>query len=99
MADMAHLGPTHGAPSQYFENEFRDHIYIQRQGGPMQLYTAAHGSTPPPGILVPGILRSKQVWEGNEIYELIFNTPVDDGRESSVGMACSTRARIRQGDR
>ena len=38
MADARHLGPTHGAPCEYFANEFKDHVYIQRQGGPMQLY-------------------------------------------------------------
>jgi 3-ketosteroid 9alpha-monooxygenase subunit A len=78
MADMAHLGPTHGAPSQYFENEFRDHIYIQRQGGPMQLYDNAYLYTTT-WYTGPGILRSKQVWGDTEVYELIFNTPVDDG--------------------
>jgi len=77
MADMAHLGPTHGAPCEYFENEFRDHICIQRQGGEMQLYdTYLYTTTWYTG---PGILLSKQVFAGNVIYELIANTPVDDG--------------------
>jgi len=77
MADVRHLGPTHGAPSEYFENEFRDHICIQRQGGPMQLYnTYLYTTTWYTG---PGILLSKQVFADNEIYELIANTPVDDG--------------------
>ena len=35
MADCRHLGPTHGAPSEYFENEINNEIYVQRQGGPM----------------------------------------------------------------
>jgi 3-ketosteroid 9alpha-monooxygenase subunit A len=77
MADVRHLGPTHGAPSEYFENELRDHICIQRQGGPMQLYnTYLYTTTWYTG---PGILLSKQVFAGNEIFELIANTPVDDG--------------------
>ena len=77
MADVRHLGPTHGAPSEYFENEFRDHICIQRQGGPMQLYdTYLYTTTWYTG---PGILLSKQVFAGNVIFELIANTPVDDG--------------------
>ena len=77
MADVRHLGPTHGAPSEYFENEFRDHIIIQRQGGPMQLYqTYLYTTTWYTG---PGILLSKQVFGGNVIFELIANTPVDDG--------------------
>ena len=77
MADVRHLGPTHGAPSEYFENEYIDHICIQRQGGPMQLYnTYLYTTTWYTG---PGILLSKQVFAGNTIYELIANTPVDDG--------------------
>jgi len=77
MADVRHLGPTHGAPSEYFENEFRDHVYIQRQGGPMQLYkTYLYTTTWYTG---PGILLSKQVFGETLMYELIANTPVDDG--------------------
>ena len=77
MADVRHLGPTHGAPSEYFENEFRDHICIQRQGGPMQLYqTYLYTTTWYTG---PGILLSKQVFADNVIFELIANTPVEDG--------------------
>ncbi len=61
-----------------FENEFKDHIYIQRQGGEMQLYdTYLYTTTWYTG---PGILLSKQVFAGNVIYELIANTPVDDGQ-------------------
>ena len=77
MADVRHLGPTHGAPSEYFENEFRDHICIQRQGGPMQLYQSYLYTTT--WYTGPGILLSKQVFGDNEMYELIANTPVDDG--------------------
>ena len=77
MADVRHLGPTHGAPSEYFENELKDHVCIQRQGGPMQLYdTYLYTTTWYTG---PGILLSKQVFAGNVIFELIANTPVDDG--------------------
>ena len=77
MADVRHLGPTHGCPSQYFENEFKDHIYIQRQGGPMQLYeTYLYTTTWYTG---PGILLSKQVFADTVIYELIANTPVEEG--------------------
>jgi 3-ketosteroid 9alpha-monooxygenase subunit A len=77
MADVRHLGPTHGAPSEYFENEFKGHIYVQRQGGPMQLYdTYLYTTTWYTG---PGLLLSKQVFGDTLIYELIANTPVDDG--------------------
>lgn len=78
MADARHLGPTHGAPCEYFENEFKDHIVVQRQGGEMQLYnTYLYTTTWYTG---PGLLLSKQVFGDNEIFELIANTPVDDGR-------------------
>ncbi len=77
MADVRHLGPTHGAPSEYFENEFKDHVYIQRQGGPMQLYnTYLYTTTWYTG---PGLLLSKQKFGDNLIFELIANTPVEDG--------------------
>lgn len=77
MADAQHLGPTHGAPCEYFENEFKDHVCIQRQGGEMQLYdTYLYTTTWYTG---PGILLSKQVYSGNIIFEMIANTPVDDG--------------------
>ena len=77
MCDMAHLGPTHGCPSEYFENEAKDHMFIQRQGGPMQLYNAYLYTTT--WYTGPGILLSKQVWGDTVAYELIVNTPVDDG--------------------
>jgi len=77
MSDMAHLGPTHGAPCEYFENEARDHIFIQRQGGFMQLYDSYLYTTT--WYTGPGILLSKQVWADSVVYELIANTPVEDG--------------------
>jgi len=77
MADCRHLGPTHGSPCEYFENEFIDNVCIQRQGGEMQLYdTYLYTTTWYTG---PGVLLSKQVFGDNEIFELIANTPVDDG--------------------
>lgn len=77
MADARHLGPTHGSPCEYFENEIKDHIVIQRQGGFLQLYgTHLHSTTWYTGI---GILLSKQTFGDSLIYELIANVPVDDG--------------------
>lgn len=78
MADVRHLGPTHGAPCEYFENEFRDHIVIQRQGGFIQHYNA-HLDTVT-WYTGPGLLLSKQTFGGVEMFELIANTPVADGR-------------------
>jgi len=78
MADARHLGPTHGAPCEYFENEFKDHVCIQRQGGFIQAYnTMLHSTTWYTG---PGILLSKQAYGDVLSYELIANTPVEDGK-------------------
>lgn len=77
MADCQHLGPTHGAPCEYFENEFKDHVYIQRQGGWHQIYDCM--LTTATWYTGPGILLSKQEFHGAVTYELIANTPVEDG--------------------
>ncbi|MEY3006481.1 MAG: hypothetical protein RI942_823 [Pseudomonadota bacterium] len=79
MSDMRHLEPTHGQPCEYFENEAKDHVYIQRQGGVMQLYGNVNLYTTT-WYTGPGILLSKQVWADTVQYELIVNTPVEDGR-------------------
>lgn len=79
MSDIRHLGPTHGAPCEYFENEVRDHIYIQRQGGAMQLYGGVMLYTTT-WYTGPGILLSKQAWGDTQQFEIIANTPVEDGR-------------------
>jgi len=77
MADAQHLGPTHGAPCEYFENEFRDHVVIQRQGGFHQTYNCYLTTTT--WYTGPGILLSKQEFGEVLTFELIANTPVDDG--------------------
>lgn len=77
MADASHLGPTHGAPCEWFENEFRDHVYIQRQGGFHHGYNAL--LTTATWYTGPGILLSKQLFGETLTYELIANTPVEDG--------------------
>ena len=54
MADVAHLNPVHGSTVEYFENEFRDHVVIQRQGGGHRtLVTRAGCSRPTLGTRVP----------------------------------------------
>ena len=79
MADCHHLGPTHGAPCDYFENEMRDHLVIQRQGGfsskdgyNMDLHTVTWYTG-------PGILLSKQSFGPVTMFEIICNTPVENG--------------------
>ncbi len=89
MADASHLGPTHGAPCEEFENEFRDHIYIQRQGGFHEDYQAQLDTVT--WYTGPGILLSKQRFGPMLTFELIANTPVDDG-VTQVWHACLTRA-------
>lgn len=77
MADAQHLGPTHGAPCEYFENEFQDHVCIQRQGGYHHTYQAYLTTTT--WYTGPGILLSKQEFGDVLTFELIANTPVDNG--------------------
>lgn len=78
MADARHLGPTHGAPCEYFENEFRDHIYIQHQGGFHKEYQAMLRTTT--WYTGPGVLLSHQLFGDVESIEIIANTPIADGR-------------------
>lgn len=89
MADVQHLGPTHGAPCEYFENQFADHLVIQRQGGFHQTYNCFLTTTT--WYTGPGILLSKQQFGEVLTYELIAHTPVEDG-ESKVWHGALTRA-------
>ncbi|TNF35370.1 MAG: (2Fe-2S)-binding protein [Gammaproteobacteria bacterium] len=77
ICDVRHLGPTHGAPCEYFENEFRDEVVIQRQGGFLDLYQS-HLDTVT-WYTGPGILLSKQTFSGITMFEFIVGTPVRDG--------------------
>lgn len=78
MADVAHLGPTHGAPCEYFRNEITDHVCRQLQGG-------RHATLAGGGLLEtntyytgPGILLSR--FEGQGSIMFITHTPIEDGR-------------------
>ncbi|MEZ5709836.1 MAG: Rieske 2Fe-2S domain-containing protein [Blastomonas sp.] len=77
MADANHLGPTHGSPTEYFENEFAEHVYIQRQGGFRREYDA--WLTTYTWYTGPGLLLSRQAIGDFRGIEFIFHTPVDDG--------------------
>ncbi len=77
MADAHHLGPTHGAPCEYFENEYKGHIVIQRQGGFHRMYNAY--LTTLTWYTGPGLLISKQKFGEANGYEFIFHTPIEDG--------------------
>ncbi len=79
IADLTHLGPIHGSTVEYFENEFRGHIAVQRQGGGHR--TLVSGSAlleTDTWYTGPGILYSRV----KGIYDAIMyiaHTPVDDG--------------------
>ena len=77
ICDVHHLGPTHGAPCEYFENEFIDEMVIQRQGGFLDLYQSQLDTVT--WYTGPGILLSKQTFAGIVMFEFIAGTPVKDG--------------------
>lgn len=77
MADSNHLGPTHGSPCEYFENEFDANIYIQRQGGFRREYDAFLSTFT--WYTGPGLLLSRQSIGDIHGIEFIFHTPVDNG--------------------
>ncbi len=79
MADVAHLGPTHGGPSDYFHNVIDGITVRQLQG------THRHRTLVPGGMLEtdtsytgPGVLLS--YFNGGAAIMYIAHTPVDDGR-------------------
>ena len=81
MADVAHFIPVHGSRDiVYFENEYRDHVMVQRFG-------AGHRTLVSSGedVLIndtwytgPGILLSRMEGQHPSII-MITNTPVEDG--------------------
>ncbi len=77
MADVAHLGPTHGGPCEYFHNDINGIVLRQRQGAP-------HRSLAPGTMLEtdtfytgPGVLLS--YFNGGMSVMFITHTPVEDG--------------------
>jgi len=82
IADCVHLGPIHGSTVQFFENEFRGHLAIQRQGGGHRTLVGPDGKSP---VLItdtvyhgPGVLLSRMTGQFESII-FIVHTPVDDG--------------------
>lgn len=98
MADTAHFGPTHGMNCAFFENEFRDHIYIQRQGGFHDTYNARLDTVT--WYTGPGMLLSKQQFGDVLTFEMIANTPVDDGVTQvwHACLTCATGDRVTEAD-
>ena len=80
MADSPHLGPIHGSTLEYFENEARDHIFIQRQGGGHKTLAADDTLLETDTYYTgPAILLSRLSGFYDAVM-LITHTPVDDGR-------------------
>lgn len=80
MADAPHLGPIHGSVLEYFENEIRDHVVIQRQGGGHKTLAADNTLLETDTFYTgPGILLSRLTGFYDALM-LIAHTPVEDGR-------------------
>ena len=80
MADAPHLGPIHGSMLEYFENELRDHVVIQRQGGGHKTLAASNTLLETDTFYTgPAILISRLTGFYDAIM-LITHTPVEDGR-------------------
>lgn len=80
ITDVAHFGPVHGSITQYFENEFRGHVAVQRMGGGHRTLTTSDGpmletvaTYHGPSILITRMSGT------HESYIYIAHTPVDDG--------------------
>jgi 3-ketosteroid 9alpha-monooxygenase subunit A len=80
MTDLAHFTPVHGSTDiLYFENEFRDHVIMQRLGsGHRTLVDSAHVLENDTWYTGPGILLSRMEGQHPSLM-MICNTPVDDG--------------------
>jgi 3-ketosteroid 9alpha-monooxygenase subunit A len=80
ICDIAHLGPIHGSTLEYFENEFRDHLAIQRQGGGHKTLVEGNAMLETDTWYTgPGILLSRVTGLYDAIM-YITHTPVEDGR-------------------
>jgi 3-ketosteroid 9alpha-monooxygenase subunit A len=79
LADMAHLGPVHAAPVEYFEDEIKGHICIQRQGGRSRTLVDGAGLLETDSwYLGPGVMQSTMTGQMDSLM-IIAHTPVDDG--------------------
>ncbi|MBD24690.1 MAG: (2Fe-2S)-binding protein [Candidatus Marinimicrobia bacterium] len=81
MVDVAHMAPTHGSKDiAYFENEFKDHIVVQRFGSGHRTLVSDSGALLETDTWYtgPGVLLSLMKGEYPSII-LITHTPIDDG--------------------
>ena len=77
MADVAHLGPTHGGPCAYFHNEIEGVVLRQRQGGEHRTLAVGVMLETDTFYTGPGVLLS--YFNGGVAIMYIAHTPVDDG--------------------
>jgi 3-ketosteroid 9alpha-monooxygenase subunit A len=79
IVDVAHLGPIHGSTLQYYENEFRGHLVIQRQGGGHKTLVEGNALLETDTWYTgPGILLSRLTGLYDAVM-FIAHTPVEDG--------------------
>jgi 3-ketosteroid 9alpha-monooxygenase subunit A len=79
LADMAHLGPVHAAPVEYFEDEIKGHICIQRQGGRSRTLVDGDALLETDSwYLGHGVMQSTMTGQMDSLM-IIAHTPVDDG--------------------
>lgn len=77
IADVAHLGPTHGGPSEYFHNEIDGVVVRQRQGAQHRSLAVGEMLETDTFYTGPGVLLS--YFNGGGSIMFIAHTPVDDG--------------------
>jgi 3-ketosteroid 9alpha-monooxygenase subunit A len=76
---MAHLGPVHAAPVEYFEDEIKGHICIQRQGGRSRTLVDGGGLLETDSWYIGhGVMQSTMTGQMDSLM-IIAHTPVDDG--------------------
>jgi 3-ketosteroid 9alpha-monooxygenase subunit A len=79
ICDYSHLDPIHGSTVEYFQNEFTDHVAIQRQGGGHRTLTdKKHILETYTWYTGPSFLLSRMTG-GEESIMMITHTPIDDG--------------------
>lgn len=99
MADFAHFVPVHGSKDiLWFENEFRDHVIMQRLGaGHRTLVDGAEPLVNDTWYTGPGILLSRMEGQHPSLI-MICNTPVEDG-EVRVWYALMVKVSDRPADK
>lgn len=77
IADVAHLGPTHGGPCEYFHNEIDGVVARQKQGAPHRSLAPGQMLETDTWYTGPGVLVS--YFNDGDSVMFITHTPVEDG--------------------